>query len=107
MVERPRQRYYTAKTHATVRGLESDYPAVGSWNANGASGVGAQRAEAKIGGDRGGRTARGSSRDVIERPRIVYSAEIGDVGGPAVRELMEIELAENHRACIFESADHF
>ena len=65
---------------ATVSRLEADHAAKRRRLANRAAGIGAQRREAFVGGDRGGRAARRSARDALEIMRIARRPEGGILG---------------------------
>ncbi len=106
MIQRPGERDDPAKTHAAVRRLESGDSEIGRWNPHRSGGVGSQRAETKVGGGPGGRTARRSAGDVVQRPGIVHGAEATHIRSSAVSKFVKIKLAEDNGPGVFQSADN-
>jgi hypothetical protein len=87
---------------AAISGQHADDTAEGSGLANGTSGVGAERGDAEASGDRGRGTARRSAGNAVQRTRIVHRAVSRVLVGGAHRELVAVELAEQHSACGLE-----
>ena len=86
-------------------GLEADDSTPGGGTADAAAGVGAEGSVDEVcGGGCGGAGGR-SAGDAIERPGIAGGAEVGDVAGAAEGELVEVELAEDDGAALFEADD--
>ena len=107
VIERPRERNDAANADPTVSGFESDDAAVRSGDPDRPCRIGSDGGETHVGGDgrawSSGRPA-GSERRV---PRIVDRAEIGDRRCAAVGEFMQVQLAQQDRTGVLESAADF
>src|SRR4029077_10376356 len=98
MIERPRERDRTEKTRPPERWLETDATAERGRDADASSGVAPERGVGLARGD-GHRGAAGrASWDLRRIPRVVDVAEMRIPRADAVGELVESELAEEHRA---------
>ena len=104
MVERPGQRDDAAGAHASVGRFESNDVAVACRLANRTSSVGTDRAITELRCNSRRRAAGRAAWAVIEIPRIVNRAEITDCRAATVGELMQVELAKEHRTGSFQAA---
>src|SRR5256885_9287981 len=95
MVERQRQRDDAADRDETISRLQSDDTAIGRRRANGAAGVGAERAVAQIGRNRSGRSAGRATRVSLERPGIPYRPVVARRRCASERELVQVRLAND------------
>ena len=98
MIERPGERNGAAQACAAECWLEPDAAAERRRNADAASGVAAESGVCLAHDDRHRGPARGATRDLCRVPRIAHVAEVRVDGADAVRELVQSELAEEHRA---------
>ncbi len=101
-----RQRHDAADARKAVRRLEPDDAAARRGKANGRRGVRPERARAHARGNRRRRAARRPARRVVEIPRIVDRTVVRDHARPAVRELVHVELAEEHGARVAQLGHH-
>ena len=105
VIERPCHRHDASRADAAVRRLESDDAAQRGGNADRAARIGAQRAEAHVGGNGGRRSARRSTGNAIESPWIAYGPVVGHGRRSAEGELVEVQLAEYHGASLLQTGD--
>src|SRR5207247_6491001 len=68
----------------------------GGGQADGAAGIGTERAEAGSRGDGGPRPPAGSGREALGVPGIAAGAVVRVVGGTTPRELVQVGLADDH-----------
>ena len=83
---------------AAVGRLGADDPAHRGRLADRAAGVGPERERRLVGGDGGGRAARGAAGHLGQVPRVVRRPEPGVLGGGAHRELVHVGLADEDGA---------
>ena len=91
--------------HASARRLQADEVGVRRRPADRAAAVGAERDRAAAGGDQRDRAARRAARRQRRIPRVAGRAEHRVVGVALHRELGDVGLAEDHRACVAQLRD--
>ena len=91
--------------HAAVGGLDADHAAVRGRLPDRTAGVRAQRSQAQARGHGGGRAAARAARDPGEVPRVAGDLEPGILRGRPHRELVHVELADDHGTFLLEPAD--
>lgn len=101
------QRDDAADGDETIGGLETDDGTIAGGGADAAAGVGAEGAEAEIGGDGGGAAAGGAAGVAGEIPGVADGPEVTGDGGAAEGEFVEVELAEEDGASLGEAAGDF
>ena len=106
VVEGEIERHHAVTADAAVAGLEPDRAAVGSGDADGAAGVAAHGQEHHAGGDRRGRSAAGAAGNPLQVPRVAHRAEMRVGRGDAVGQLVQVGLADQHRAGFGQLFDH-
>src|SRR5207237_10017144 len=84
--------------------LQSADTAVGGWSADGSTSVGAESTEEESRGDRRAGAGAGSAGRAGENPRISGETESGVGIGPADGELVQHQLAQQHRASLAQLA---
>ena len=97
-VERGADRERAPGRHQPVGGPQRAHAVERRRDADGAAGVGPERAEAQVGAERGARAAAGAARDAVGVPRVAAGAEVRVVGRRAVGELVQRDLAEDDGA---------
>src|SRR5208337_974833 len=107
MVVGRRQWDYSTGAHAAVGWLQPHDAAVSGRQANGTSGVGADRGESQSGRNAGGRASRRTSSNAPRAPRIVDLAKEADHRTAAIGEFMQVLLAQNDGARAAETPDNF
>ena len=85
-----------------MRRLVPDDAAAGGGDPDRAGGVGAERCVREPGGDRGRRAAARAARDAAGEAWVGHVAEVRVLGGRAVRELVQIRLADVRVAGLLE-----
>ena len=98
VVERRAQRHDAIERHFAERRLEADDAAGRGRNSNRAAGVGADRRDAHSRGDGGRRSTARAARRARDVVRIVHRAVRRFFARGAERELVEVGLADQHRA---------
>src|SRR5262249_8210244 len=106
LIERRGVRDHAEARHAAVRRLQPGDAPEGGGEAEGAAGVGPERGVALPGGDRDRGAARGSARDARGIPGVPRRAERGVLGRGAHRELVAVELPDDHRTSGAEPRRH-
>src|SRR2546427_7186704 len=106
LVERGRERDHAPSRDAPVRGLHADDAAERCRLADGSAGVRAEREEHLASGDRDRGSARRPTRDTVFAPRVLDRSERGVLVRASHGELVEVCLADHHRAVRVETLDH-
>ena len=96
MIERPRKRNHAPRRNAPISRLDPDASAQCSRFADRSSRIRPNRRIAKSRRNRRSRTSGRSSSNVRRVPRIMNIAEKTDQRTPAISELMQIVLTQNH-----------
>lgn len=104
MVARENEGDDAADGDEAVSGFETDDGAIAGGGADAAAGVGAQGAEAEVGGDGGGAATGGAAGVAGEIPGVADRAEVTGDGGAAEGEFVEVEFAEQNGAGLGEAA---
>src|SRR5207253_3999000 len=105
VIERPRERDYTAYAHAAICWFQPDNAAQRCGNANRSAGVCSKRTEAEAESDRTRRPATRSATDSIRIPRIPRRAVMRIDARHTIRKLMQVRFSNDDRARLFQSAD--
>ena len=105
MIEAPRERHHPVERQLAVGRLESDGATRRRRNPDRASGIGAERGERHAGGDRNSRTAARAARRPRGIVRVAHRTEGGVFARRAVRELVEVRLADDDRARLPQTGD--
>ena len=98
LVQRRAKGHHAIPGNRPVAGLEADHTAQGRRLANRAARIGAQRQRGLACSNRGRRTARGTTRNALEIPRIGRVRKRRALGCRAECELVHIRLAHRHAA---------
>ena len=106
VIELAAERHDARRGDVAPLGLQSDDAAGGGGNANRSAGIGADGAERHAGRDRDRRSAARSARRSRRIVRIAHRAESRVLAGRAERELVEVGLADEHRAGFAQARGH-
>ncbi len=106
LIERRRVCNHAVAADAAVSRLDSDHAAKRRRLANRSAGVGAERTQAFMRRDCGGRSARRSAGDARGIVRIHRRPERGVLRRRAHREFIHVRLADEYRAGIAQPLDH-
>ena len=104
VIELPAERHHARRGDVSPLGFEPDDAAGRGRNADRSARVGADRAERHAGRDRGRRSAARSARRSRRVVRIARRAEARVFAGRPERELVEVGLADEHRAGFAQAA---
>src|SRR5438874_3052308 len=106
MVERPGQWQRPETTDAAVGRFQSDCPAETRRSPDGSARIAAEAGGTQAGGNRGRRPAARAAWHAGNIPGVADDAEVRVFAGYAEGELVQVVLAENQRASLFEAADN-
>ena len=106
-VERRGERNDSFATQQTCAGTKSDNSAQRRRTPNRAGRVGSNRGDAKPGRNRRRRTRRRSTRDALQVPGILHRTKGTDNTADAKRELVQVQLADDHCAGLLQLANQF
>ena len=105
VIEGPGQGDHAPGAHAAVGGLQSDDAAIGGRLPYGSPGIGAQCAVAEVRRHGDGRSRGRPARRVGGHPGIGNRAEIADHRAAPIGALVHVQLAQDHRPPVPQSAD--
>ena len=94
LIERRRKRDKTESRNPAISRFEPDNAGKRRWLSNGAASIATQRTKGCVRGDRGRRTAAGSTRNPREVPRITRQFHRGILGGRTHCKLVKIGFAQ-------------
>ena len=105
VIEARRERKAACGRHEVVRGLEADHPATRRRDPDRSAGIRAERSIGEVRRERGGGTAARAARDAPRCKRVRHSAVVGVLRRDAVRELVQVRLADVRVPRGFRSSD--
>ena len=106
VIERPGQRMHAFARHGIVGRFEADDAATGSRLSNRSAGAGTDPDGGQFGGNSGGRSAAGTTRNMAGIARVLHVAEVGIGTVDAECQFMKIGRAHDQRASRPQSGNY-